>query len=596
MTTSAKAAPYFSLNRRITLGIVLLTSAILAVIAIAVGVLTYLNEVERQPPYFQAIAGQADAEIESFVAYQQEHLDTVALTAHGDLESIVSALPLIAQAQNSAWLELAVFNMDGAAVGSFAKDETILANLFTAKQSAWFISASTGGRYLSNLYLSPQREPYAIIAVPIVSPEQATTGVIAGRLDMSTVWAIISDLKVGEGGSVYLADQNNILIAHPDANVAMESINLMNTGLAAALSAPDGALVDATDLNGVAVRASSQKVGETGWRLIVMLTWQEYYGNLTQTLLLLGIIGFGAIGFAAGASLYMGRQLTQPLQRLAETAQALGAGDLSVRANVTTRDEIGVVGQAFNNMATRLSDLVGNLEQRIADRTRAIQASAEVSRRLSTILDPRQLTRAVVEQIQQTFNYYHVHIFLFNDSRTDLLLAWGSGDAGRAMLAREHKIPAGRGLVGRAAASNSPVLVADVSQDSGWLFNPLLPETKTELAVPIAIGDDVLGVLDVQDNQAGAFSEEDIQLLQSLADQTAVAVQNARAYSAVHNAAEREAIVSAIGQQIQRATSVEEVLEVALSELGRGLRVQRADVTLGSTSLTPGTHQPQETQ
>jgi hypothetical protein len=108
------------------------------------------------------------------------------------------------------------------------------------------------------------------------------------------------------------------------------------------------------------------------------------------------------------------------------------------------------------------------------------------------------------------------------------------------------------------------VLVADVSQDPGWLFNPLLPETKTELAVPIAIGDNVLGVLDVQDNRAGALSEEDIQLLQSLADQTAVAVQNARAYNEVQRGAEREATVSAISQQIQRATSVEEVLEVAL--------------------------------
>jgi GAF domain-containing protein len=96
-------------------------------------------------------------------------------------------------------------------------------------------------------------------------------------------------------------------------------------------------------------------------------------------------------------------------------------------------------------MATQLNDLVGNLEQRIADRTRAIQASAEVSRRLSTILDPRQLTRGVVEQIQQTFNYYHVHIYLFNDTHTDLLLAWGSGDAGRAMLARNTR--SGPGLV-----------------------------------------------------------------------------------------------------------------------------------------------------
>jgi len=124
----------------------------------------------------------------------------------------------------------------------------------------------------------------------------------------------------------------------------------------------------------------------------------------------------------------------------------------------------------------------------------------------------------------------------------------------------------------------------------------MLPETKTELAVPIAIGDNVLGVLDVQDNHIGAFSEDDVSLLRSLADQTAVAVQNARAYIDVQRVAEREGIISSIGQQIQSAASVEEVLEIALSELGRSLRVRRADVTLGYQTFVANDQEPQEIQ
>jgi hypothetical protein len=331
MTTSTKAAPYFSLNRRIALGIVLLTSAILVVLAIAIGVLTYLNEVERQPLYFQSIASQADAEIEGFISYQQNQLDTLALTSLGNLENIAHLLPSITQAQNSAWLELAVFNADGAVVGAFAKDETILANLFTAKQSTWFANSLSGQEYLSNLYLSPQRRPYVIMATPVFSPEQEVIGVITGRLDMSNIWTIISNLEVGQTGSVYLADQNNMLIAYPNISLVLESTNLMNTGLEAVLSAPDGELVDATDLEGEVVTASSRKIGDTGWRLIVTLPWLEYYGNVSQTLLLVGIIGLGAIGVSIMASLYIGRRLTQPLRSLAETAQVLGAGDLSVR-------------------------------------------------------------------------------------------------------------------------------------------------------------------------------------------------------------------------------------------------------------------------
>ncbi|HNT23692.1 MAG TPA: cache domain-containing protein [Anaerolineales bacterium] len=596
MTTLPKSARFISLTRRFTIGIILLTGIIILGIGIAVGILTYLNEVERQTPYLQAIASQADAEIDGFVTDQQNRLDALGVAALGNPERIVEALQSFAQSGNPVWLELAVFNLDGIVVGSFTQDEVILANLFTAKQSAWFANASSGQRYLSNLYLSPQHKPYAIVAVPLLTPRGTSTGVIAARLDMSAIWTIVSDLMVGENGSVYLVDQNNILIAHRNTSLVLESINIVETDLGAVLSAPDGNIINTVDLDGTSVTASSHEIGQTNWRSIVVLPWQESYGNLAQTLLLLGIIGVVAIALSAAAAPFVGRRLSRPLRRLADTAQALGAGDLSVRAKVVSNDEIGVVGQAFNSMADQISDLVTNLEQRISDRTRAVQASVEVSRRLSTILDPRQLTRAVVEQIQQAFNYYHVHIYLFNDARTDLVLAWGSGDAGRAMLAREHKIPAGRGVVGRSAATNAPLLIADVSKDPGWLFNPMLPETKTELAVPIAIGDNVLGVLDVQDNHIGAFSEDDVSLLRSLADQTAVAVQNARAYIDVQRVAEREGIISSIGQQIQSAASVEEVLEIALSELGRSLRVRRADVTLGYQTFVANDQEPQEIQ
>jgi len=596
MTTLPKSARFISLTRRFTIGIILLTGIIILGIGIAVGILTYLNEVERQTPYLQAIASQADAEIDGFVTDQQNRLDALGVAALGNPERIVEALQSFAQSGNPVWLELAVFNLDGIVVGSFTQDEVILANLFTAKQSAWFANASSGQRYLSNLYLSPQHKPYAIVAVPLLTPRGTSTGVIAARLDMSAIWTIVSDLMVGDNGSVYLVDQNNILIAHRNTSLVLESINIVETDLGAVLSAPDGNIINTVDLDGTSVTASSHEIGQTNWRSIVVLPWQESYGNLAQTLLLLGIIGVVAIALSAAAAPFVGRRLSRPLRRLADTAQALGAGDLSVRAKVVSNDEIGVVGQAFNSMADQISDLVTNLEQRISDRTRAVQASVEVSRRLSTILDPRQLTRAVVEQIQQAFNYYHVHIYLFNDARTDLVLAWGSGDAGRAMLAREHKIPAGRGVVGRSAATNAPLLIADVSKDPGWLFNPMLPETKTELAVPIAIGDNVLGVLDVQDNHIGAFSEDDVSLLRSLADQTAVAVQNARAYIDVQRVAEREGIISSIGQQIQSAASVEEVLEIALSELGRSLRVRRADVTLGYQTFVANDQEPQEIQ
>ncbi|NJN43398.1 MAG: GAF domain-containing protein [Anaerolineae bacterium] len=134
----------------------------------------------------------------------------------------------------------------------------------------------------------------------------------------------------------------------------------------------------------------------------------------------------------------------------------------------------------------------------------------------------------IVNQLQESFQYYHVQIYLWDEEEKNLRLKGGTGEPGRSMLARHHQIAAGRGLVGRAAESNQVILVSDTISDPSWLPNPLLPDTRSEAAVPISIGDDVLGVLDVQHDHTNALLEDDVQLLQAIANQIAVAIQTQR--------------------------------------------------------------------
>jgi len=296
----------------------------------------------------------------------------------------------------------------------------------------------------------------------------------------------------------------------------------------------------------------------------------------------IGIV-FGVL--AVISTLFISRKyIERPIAALVTGAEQAAAGNLDVVVDATSRDEIGILATAFNDMTGQLRKSLARLDHRAAQ----IATSAELSRRISSLIERKQLIDEVVERVNSTFNYYHTQIYFFDGTGQELLLARGTGEPGEQMLKQGHKISRGKGLVGRAAETNAPVIVSDTSRDPDWLPNPLLPETRSEIAVPISFGNQVIGVLDIQDNKPDSLMPEDANVLLSIASQIAITAHNARLLAEAQQRAEQEALISSISQKIQLSISIEDTLQIAIRELGTSIGARRVRAKIArSDDLDP---------
>ncbi len=251
------------------------------------------------------------------------------------------------------------------------------------------------------------------------------------------------------------------------------------------------------------------------------------------------------IAIAAAVSAYYGSQyLISPLIRLTDTANQVAQGERDARANIDTEDEIGILGNAFNSMADQVDTLVTTLETRIAERTQALErntqqlrAAVEVGKSAASLRNLDELLAQTTDLISAEFGFYHAGIFLVDPYGKYAVLKAANSKGGRRMLAREHKLAVGaEGIVGYVTATGEARIALDVGHDAAYFNNPLLPDTRSEMALPLIAGGKIAGALDIQSTEGEAFSEADIASLQVLADQIAIAIENARLFDEAQQA------------------------------------------------------------
>ena len=416
-----------------------------------------------------------------------------------------------------------------------------------------------GQRFVSPVYIDDATsEPLVVMALPVLDIFGDFEGTLAVELNLKFMWNLVDQLKAGETGYVYVVDSVGNLIAFSDTARVLQGENVQNIFEVNEFTKnPNGSsditpdVETYTGILGTSVVGTYAPLGTPAWAVVVELPEQEAYqeGRRQGNWALLTSIG---VTILAGLLGYLvSRRLATPIIDLSRTANEIAGGNLSAEAKVEGYTEIAQVASTFNLMTSRLRELIGGLEQRVAERTaeleyashqverraKQFEAIAQISRTISSIQNQNDLLLRIPRMISQYFGFYHVGIFLLDDNKQYAVLRAANSEGGQRMLERGHRLGVGQtGMVGYVTSTGNPRIALDTGADAVYFDNPDLPKTHSEMALPLKSNRQVTGALDVQSTETNAFSQEDINILSALADQVSAALENARLHEEARDA------------------------------------------------------------
>jgi len=238
-----------------------------------------------------------------------------------------------------------------------------------------------------------------------------------------------------------------------------------------------------------------------------------------------------AIIFASGLAFLFAKSISNPLAQLMDAFIRVESGDLTTRAPVISSDEVSQLAIYFNRMVARLQELQSGLEKKVDARTSQLKAINEVGRVATSILDPEELLKRVVNLITEEFGYYYSAIYLIDQAGQWCELKEATGEEGKVFKDGKHRIEiTDVNIIGRAIRTRKAQISLDVGEQAVRFDYPLLPYTRSELTLPLFVGDQILGALNVHSSKEAAFNEQDIETLQNMANQVAISLDNARLF------------------------------------------------------------------
>jgi len=414
-------------------------------------------------------------------------------------------------------------------------------------QDPKFTQARANKHYLSQVYFRKESEPYLTLAT---AGAGRSAGVTVAEVNLKFIWDVISRIQVGKAGAAYVVDDRGLLIAHPDIGVVLRKTDLSHVPhVALAISKLRDPVVKVPaishDRTGREVLTAYAPIATLGWLVFVDLplteALQPVYAALERSALVLA----AALLFAALVGVWLARRLVVPIRALATGAARIGGGDLDHRIDIRSGDEVQRLADSFNDMGGRLKESYATLEHKVADRTRELsealsqlRALIDVSQAINSTFELQALLEAILAHACRLADAAGGAIYTFEEGSEEFNLAatYGMSQELIAAVRKAHRRLHDDGPLSQCVLKRTAVEISDLAESTHEIRDALLKaDIRALLAVPLLREETIVGVLMVRRARPGRFGSSMIDLMQSFASQSALAIQNARLFQEIED-------------------------------------------------------------
>jgi signal transduction histidine kinase/CheY-like chemotaxis protein len=405
--------------------------------------------------------------------------------------------------------------------------------------------------YYGPVYFRRESEPYMTLAI---AGTRRDAGVSVAEVNLKLIWDVVTQIKVGERGHAYVVDAQGRLIAHPDISLVLRNTDMSKLAQVQAARAGAGGsaaetVQESQNIEGKKVLTAYASVAPLGWLVFVELPAEEAYAPLYAALQRLAYVLLAALVFAVLAGMFLAGRMVGPIWALRAGAARIGTGDLSQRIAIKTGDELEALADQFNDMAGQLQESYADLEKKVEQRTYELQtrsaelaqsvgelrALGEVSRTVNSTLDLKAVLDMIVTKATQLSGTETGAIYVRDDVTDEFALRATYGMTDEVIAAiNDHHVGISE-AVRDSTNQREPVQVADLRDEPPSPAQEIMLQAgyRARLIIPLLGVNQVVGALVVRRREPGEFAKSTIDLLQTFAAQSTVAIQNARLFQEI---------------------------------------------------------------